>query len=57
MTDVRREQTPSLWSTIGETALAKGCFFLTQGHKVSVCRGTKLPGRGVHSEVREIGKI
>ena len=57
MTDVRREQTPSLWSTVGETALAKGCFFLTQGHKVSVCRGTKLPGRGVHSEVREIGKI
>ena len=60
MTDVRREQIPLLWSTIGGRVLAKGfCFCSNIGDMkyVCVCRRTKLPGRGVHSEeVKEISR-
>ena len=58
MTDVRRERIPLLWSTVGETALAKGfCSNMGDTKYLCVCRRTKLPGRGVHSEkVREIGR-
>ena len=46
MTDV-------LWSTVGETALAKGfCCKMGDMKRLCVCRRTKLPGRRVHSEVR-----
>ena len=60
--DVRREQIPLLWSTVGDTALplAKGFVFLGVGYEVfeCVCRRTKgcacrflqlLPG-SVYSE-------
>ena len=57
MTDVRRERIPLLWSTVKETALAKGfCSNMGDTKYPCVCRRTKLPGRGVHSEkVRELG--
>ena len=48
------------WSTAGKTALANG-FCCNMGdtkypYKAYVCRRTKLPRRGVHSEkVRETG--
>ena len=44
------------WSTVGETALAKGfCSGIGATKCPCVCRRTKLPGRGVRSEkVREI---
>ena len=53
VTDVRRERIPLLWIT----ALAK-CFCSVMGDTKypCVCRRTKLPGRGVHSEVRELGR-
>ena len=56
MTDVRRARIPLLWSAVKETALAK--LVLVLPYYVSrVCRRTKLPGRGVHSEkVREVGR-
>ena len=55
MTDVRRKTIPLLWSTVGETALAKGfCSNLGDMKYQCVCRRTKLPGKDVHSEVREI---
>ena len=58
MTDVRKERIPLLWSAVRERALAKGFSFNVCDIKyVCVCRRTKLPGRGVHSEkVREIGR-
>ena len=58
MTGVRREQIRLLWITVGETALVKGfCSNMGDTKYPCVCRRTKLPGRGVHSEkVREIGK-
>ena len=58
MTDVRRERIPLLWSTVGEIALAKGFCSSNGGARYPcVCRRTKLPGRGVHSEnVRETGR-
>ena len=58
MTDVRKERIALLWSTVGETALAKG-FYSNMGGTMypRVCRRTKLPGRRVHSEkLREIGR-
>ena len=58
MTDVRRERIPSLWNTVGETALAKGCCSNMGDTKYPcVCRRTTLPGRGADSEkVGEIGR-
>ena len=58
VTDVRRERTPMLWSTVRRRALAKGFYFEHDDTKYPcVCRRTKLAGRGVHSEkVREIGR-
>ena len=57
VTDVRQEQIPQalLWSTVGETVLAKGfCSTMGDMENLCVCRRTKLPGRGAHSEkVRE----
>ena len=58
MTDVRRERIPLLWSTEGETLLARCFCSNTGGTKYPcVCRRTKLLGRGVHSKIREIGRI
>ena len=46
-------QFPLLWSTVGEAALAKGfCSNMGDTKHLCVYRRTKLPGRGVHSEVR-----
>ena len=46
-----RERIPLLWSTVREKALSKGFSFNTRDAKCPyVCRRTKLPGRGVHSE-------
>jgi len=58
VTDVRRERIPLVWSTVGETALAKGfCSNMGDTKYVCVCGRTKLRGRGVHCEkVREIGR-
>ena len=58
MTDVRKEQIPLLVSAIGGTVLAKGfCSNIGDMKYVCVCRRTKLPGRGVHSEeVKEISR-
>ena len=59
MTDVRRETIPLLWSAVRERASAKGVFCLFFYHGDTQypcsCRRTKLPGRAVHREVREIG--
>ena len=56
MTDVQREQIPLLWSTVGETMLAKGFRSIMEG-MAFVCRRTKLPGRGVQSEkIRKTGR-
>ena len=58
VTDVRRKKIILLWSTVRERALVKGFSFDMADMKYScVCRRTKLPGRGVHSEkVRDIGR-
>ena len=57
MTDVRRERILLLWSTVGETAFAKCfCSNMEDTRYPCVCRRTKLPGRDVHSDVRESGK-
>ena len=58
MTDVRREQIPLLWSTVGETALAKRfCSNMGDTKNPCVCRRTKLPREGVHNEKGgEIGR-
>ena len=58
MTIVRRERIPLLWSSVGETALDKDfCSNMGDTKYPCVCRRTKLPGRGVHSEkVRETGR-
>ena len=58
MTDVRREQTPLLWSTVGETMLVKGfCSDMGDTKYPCICRRMNLPGRGVRSEkIREIGR-
>ena len=58
MTDLRKEQIPLLWSTVGETALAQGfCSNVGDTKYPFVCRRTKLPGRRVYSEkFREIGR-
>ena len=37
MTDVRRERIPLLWSTLGDTALAKGFCSNMGNTKYSVC--------------------
>ena len=56
MTDVRRARIPLLWSAVKETALAK-LVLVYHTMCPRVCRRTKLPGRGVHSEkVRAIGR-
>ena len=58
MTDVRRKRNALLWSTVGETALAKGFCSNTGDTKYTcVCRRMKLSGRGVHNEVRKTGRI
>ena len=54
-TDVNGETQliPLLWNT--ERLMDKG-FSLSCGMwSICVCRRTKLPGRGVHSEIREVG--
>ena len=58
MTDDRMERIALLWSSVRETALAKGFSFNMGDTKCPcVCRRTKLSGRGVHSEkVREMGR-
>ena len=58
MTDVRMKSVSLLWSSVGETALAKGFSFNMGDTKCPcVCRRTKLSGRGVHSnKVRELGR-
>ena len=60
MTHVRREIIPLLWSTyLGKRALPNVLVLINMGNTkyLCVCRRTKLPGRGVHSEeVREIGR-
>ena len=58
VTEVRRKRIPSLWSTVGITALAKGfCSNIGDTKYPCVFRRTKLPGRGVDSEkVRETGR-
>ena len=58
MTGVRRARIPLLWSTIGETALAKSvCSNMGDTKQPCVSRRTKLPGTGVQSEkVRDIGR-
>ena len=51
LTDVRREAMPLLWSTVKETAVAKGfCVNMGNMYYPCVCRRTKLPGRGAQSE-------
>ena len=51
--DVRKETVPLLWSTVRERALAKGYSFNVGDAKyLCVSRRTKLPGGGVHSDVR-----
>ena len=47
-----------LWSTVGETVLARGfCSDMGDIKYSCVCRRTKLPGRGVHSEkIGEVGR-
>ena len=57
-TDVRWQRIPLLWSTVREKALSKGFSFNMRDAKFPyVCRRTKLPGRGVHSEkVNDIGR-
>ena len=54
--DVRKLRMSLLWSTVGKTALAKGfCSYIGEAKYLCVCRRTKLPRRGVHSEkFREI---
>ena len=56
--DVGWKRIPLLWGTALETALAKGfCSNMRDMKYTCVCRRTKLPGRGVHSEkVREVGR-
>ena len=45
------EQIPLLWSTVGETALARGfCSNMGDMKYLCVCRRVKLPGRGEKSE-------
>ena len=58
VTDVARERILYPWITVRERALAKGFSFNVVDAKCPcVCRRTKMPGRGVHSEkVREIGR-
>ena len=56
VTDVRWERIPLalLWSTVGETVLAKGfCSTMGDMENLCVCRRTQLPGRGAHSEKLE----
>ena len=56
VTDIRRERIPLalLWSTVGETVLAKGfCSTMGDMENLCVCRRTKLPGRSAHSEKLE----
>ena len=58
VTDVRRERNPLLWSTVGEITLAKVVVFPNMGDTKypGVRKRTKLPGRGVHNEVKQIGR-
>ena len=59
-TDVRRERIPLLWSTIRETALAKGFCSNMGGMKYSCVLKNEAAWnhwKGVHSgNVREIGR-
>ena len=51
MTNVRREKLLLLWRTVRETALATdSCFTVGNMWQPSVCRRSKLPERGVHSD-------
>ena len=52
MTDITKETIPLSMSTVRQSRLAKGFNLLTWG---CVC-GRTLPGRAVHSDVRELGK-
>ena len=55
MTDVRWERIPLLWSTVRETALPNDfCSYMADSKHPCVRRGPKLPGKGVHSKIREI---
>ena len=57
MKDVRRERILLLWSTVGETSLAKSfCSNMGDTKYPCLCRRMKLPERGVHRvKVRETG--
>ena len=58
MTDVRKEGIPLLWSTLGETALAKGfCCNMRRTKYPCVNRGTKLSGRGVHCDSEKVREV
>ena len=52
VTDITKETIPLSMSTVRQSRLAKGFNLLTWG---CVC-GRTLPGRAVHSDVRELGK-
>ena len=52
MTDITKETIPLSMSTVRQSRLTKGFNLLTWG---CVC-GRTLPGRAVHSDVRELGK-
>ena len=55
--NVRIERIPLLWGTVRERLLDKGFSFNMSNTKhLCVCRKMELPGRGVHSEVRMIGR-
>ena len=58
MTDIRKEGIPLLWSTLGETALARGfCSNMGDTKYPCVCRGTKLPGRDVHCDSEKVREV
>ena len=60
MTDVRRERIPLLWSTVGDTALAKEFYYNNyEGYEVSVClqKNETAWKVSIHSEkVRKTGR-
>ena len=57
MKNVRNDRIPLLWGTVRERLLDKGFSFNMSNTKhLCVCRKMELPGRGVHSEVRKVGR-
>ena len=53
VTDITKETIPLSMSTVRQSRLAKGFNLLTWG---CVSERTTLPGRAVHSDIRELGK-